>query len=211
MGLEKPGRLPKAICFRAVLYCGSFYDGAGQLGFDRADHGYRIYAGKRGAGTTPELWHRLVVLVSILIGFTMFRMCFNYLSVMTYETCSQKLLFKLRRDLYANMQAQDSSFFSKNRTGDLMTRLTGDLDMVRHTTCYVIRMIIDCVVLFLTTSITFLCVDWLFALAMLAVTPIIFILTKVFAKQVHPLYVDCASAFAHEHCRAGEHRRQPCR
>ena len=71
-----------------------------------------------------------------------------------------------------------------------MTRLTGDLDMVRHTTCYVIRMIIDCVVLFLTTSITFLCVDWLFALAMLAVTPIIFILTKVFAKQVHPLYVD---------------------
>ena len=62
----------------------------------------------------------------------MFRMCFNYLSVMTYETCSQKLLFNLRRDLYANMQAQDSSFFSKNRTGDLMTRLTGDLDMVRH-------------------------------------------------------------------------------
>ena len=101
---------------------------------------------KEGQGTTPELWHRLVVLVSILIGFTMFRMCFNYLSVMTYETCSQKLLFKLRRDLYANMQAQDSSFFSKNRTGDLMTRLTGDLDMVRHTTCYVIRMIIDCVV-----------------------------------------------------------------
>ena len=145
---------------------------------------------KEGQGTTPELWHRLVVLVSILIGFTMFRMCFNYLSVMTYETCSQKLLFKLRRDLYANMQAQDSSFFSKNRTGDLMTRLTGDLDMVRHTTCYVIRMIMDCVVLFLTTSITFLCVDWLFALAMLAVTPIIFILTKVFAKQVHPLYVD---------------------
>ena len=145
---------------------------------------------KEGQGTTPELWHRLVVLVSILIGFTMFRMCFNYLSVMTYETCSQKLLFKLRRDLYANMQAQDSSFFSKNRTGDLMTRLTGDLDMVRHTTCYVIRMIIDCVVLILTTSITFLCVDWLFALAMLAVTPIIFILTKVFAKQVHPLYVD---------------------
>ena len=86
---------------------------------------------KEGQGTTPELWHRLVVLVSILIGFTMFRMCFNYLSVMTYETCSQKLLFKLRRDLYANMQAQDSSFFSKNRTGDLMTRFTSDLNAIR--------------------------------------------------------------------------------
>jgi ATP-binding cassette subfamily B multidrug efflux pump len=88
------------------------------------------------------------------------------------------------------MQAQDASFFSKNRTGDLMTRLTGDLDMVRHTVCYVVRMLIDCVVLFLTTTITFLAVDWLFALSMLAVTPIIFILTKAFAKRVHPLYVD---------------------
>ena len=88
------------------------------------------------------------------------------------------------------MQAQDSSFFSKNRTGDLMTRLTGDLDMVRHTVCYVIRMLIDCVVLFLTTAVTFLAVDWLFALSMLAVTPVIFLLTKAFAKRVHPLYVD---------------------
>lgn len=145
---------------------------------------------QRGGSVTPALWSHLVFLVSLLIGFTLFRTSFNYLSIITYETCSQKLLFKLRRELYANMQAQDASFFSKNRTGDLMTRLTGDLDMVRHTVCYVVRMLIDCVVLFLTTTITFLAVDWLFALSMLAVTPIIFILTKAFAKRVHPLYVD---------------------
>ena len=71
-----------------------------------------------------------------------------------------------------------------------VTRLTGDLDMVRLTVLCHPHDLSDCVVLFLTTSITFLCVDWLFALAMLAVTPIIFILTMVFAKQVHPLYVD---------------------
>lgn len=145
---------------------------------------------QQGGSVTPALWSHLVFLVSLLIGFTLFRTSFNYLSIITYETCSQKLLFKLRRELYANMQAQDASFFSKNRTGDLMTRLTGDLDMVRHTVCYVVRMLIDCVVLFLTTTITFLAVDWLFALSMLAVTPIIFILTKAFAKRVHPLYVD---------------------
>lgn len=145
---------------------------------------------QQGDSVTPALWSHLVFLVSLLIGFTLFRTSFNYLSIITYETCSQKLLFKLRRELYANMQAQDASFFSKNRTGDLMTRLTGDLDMVRHTVCYVVRMLIDCVVLFLTTTITFLAVDWLFALSMLAVTPIIFILTKAFAKRVHPLYVD---------------------
>ncbi|MBP3705405.1 MAG: ABC transporter ATP-binding protein [Clostridia bacterium] len=143
-----------------------------------------------GGVVTPELWNRLVQLVILLIGFTIFRTGFNYLSVMTYETCSQKLLFRLRHDLYANMQAQDSDFFSKNRTGDLMTRLTGDLDMVRHTTTYVIRALIDCAILFLSTSITFLVVDWQFALSLLIVTPIIFIFTKAFAKQVRPLHID---------------------
>lgn len=133
---------------------------------------------------------RLVVLVAMLIGWTLFRTGFQYLSIITYETCSQKLIYGLRRDLYRNMQEQDQAFFARNRTGDLMTRLTGDLDMVRHTVCYVIRMLIDCVTLFLTTSITFLITDWLFALSMLVVTPIIFVLTAMFSKRVHPLYVD---------------------
>lgn len=150
-----------------------------------------VFTPVRQAGSvSPDLWQHLVVLVTALIGFTLFKTCFGYLSVITYEACSQKLLFRLRHDLYANMQSQDSSFFSKNRTGDLMTRLTGDLDMVRHTVCYVVRMLIDCTMLFLITAVTFLVIDWLFALALLAVTPVIFIFTKVFAKRVHPLYVD---------------------
>ncbi len=138
---------------------------------------------------TEEAVHRLIVLVVVLIVFTLFRTGFGYLSVLTYETCSQKLIFNLRRDLYRNMQEQDQNFFSKNRTGDLMTRLTGDLDMVRHAVCYIARMLIDCVVLFLTSTITFLVTDWLFALSLLAVTPIIFALTRAFSNSVGSLYV----------------------
>ncbi len=134
--------------------------------------------------------HRLIALVALLIGFTLFRTGFGYLSVLTYETCSQKLVYRLRRDLYQNMQEQDQAFFGQNRTGDLMTRLTGDMDMIRHAVCWVIRQLIDCTILFLTASITFLVTDWLFALCMLAVTPLIFLLTKHFSKRVHPLYVD---------------------
>ena len=139
---------------------------------------------------TEEVVQHLIFLVALLIGFTLFRTSFQYLSIMTYETCSQKLIFKLRRELYQNMQEQDQDFFSRVRTGDLMTRLTGDLDMVRFAVAWVIRQLIDCSVLFLTTSIVFLVTDWLFALSMLVVTPIIFALTYAFSKRVHPLYVD---------------------
>ena len=138
---------------------------------------------------TPEDLHRLAILVALLITWTLLRTGFGYLSVTTYEKCSQILIFELRRDLYQNMQEQDQSFFSKNRTGDLMTRLTGDMDMVRFMVAWVIRQLIDCTMLFLTTAITFLVTDWLFALSMLAVSPLIFLITFLFSKKVHPLYV----------------------
>ena len=134
---------------------------------------------------TPEVFRTLGGLVALLVGFTLFRTSFQYLSIMTYETCSQKLLFKLRRDLYKNMQEQDQDFYAKTRTGDLMTRLTGDLDMVRFAVAWVVRQLIDCTVLFLSAAITFLVTDWIFALSMLAVTPIIFALTFAFSKRVH--------------------------
>lgn len=143
-----------------------------------------------GGAVTPELQHRLLVLTCCLIGFVLVRTSVGYGMVINFETCSQKLLFGLRRELYANMQAQDPSFYATHRTGDLMTRLTGDLDMVRHTVAYVIRMLVDCAVLFTSTSITILIVDWLFALSLLAVTPVIFVLTYTFARHVRPLYVD---------------------
>lgn len=132
----------------------------------------------------------LVRLVTLLIGFTLFRTAFQYLSLITYETCSQKLVFHLRDFIYGNMQAQDSNFYNNTRTGDIMTRLTGDMDMIRHTVCWVLRMLIESIVLFLSASICFLVVDWLLALSLLLITPVIFLLTKSFAKRSRPLYID---------------------
>lgn len=139
---------------------------------------------------TQDVINLLIRSVIVLISFTLLRTSFCYLSVMTYETCSQGLIYKLRNDLYQNMQKQDMAFYSANRTGDLMTRLTGDMNMIRHTVCYVFRMLIDCIVLFLTTTICFIVKDFLFALCLLAVTPLIFAVTWKFSKKIGPLYVD---------------------
>ena len=150
-----------------------------------------VFQPLQASGTVPPgAVHQLAVLVAALIGFVLFRTGFGYLSVMTYETCSQKLVYQLRRDLYKNMQEQDQAFYGQYRTGDLMTRLTGDMDMIRHAVCWVIRQLIHCVVLFTTTAVTFLLTDWQFALVMLAVTPVIFVLTMLFSRRVHPLYVE---------------------
>ncbi len=132
------------------------------------------------------------VLVSLIIAmalFTLFRSILAYVSIIIYESCSQKFLYVLRADLFEKIQKQDSDFFSKNRTGDIMTRLTGDLDMCRHTIAYVIRCLVDCIFLFFASAIYMFSKNVVLTLVLLAATPILFLATHSFSKKIRPLFV----------------------
>ena len=143
---------------------------------------------RRGGAVTEQITRRLILMVALLIGWTLTRTAFRYLSLMTYEKCSQVLIFELRRDLYANMQKQDQDFYGRKRTGDLMTVLTGDLDVMRHMVSWVVRQLINSATLFIAAAVAFLWRDWQFALCLLAVTPLIFVITFLFSAKVRPLY-----------------------
>ncbi len=133
---------------------------------------------------------RLIYLVAAMIGFTLLRTCITYSSGICYEKASQGIIYKVRNYLFANVQRQDSDFFDKNSTGDLMTRLSGDLDMVRHSIAWIIKAVLECVVLFSASVIFFFSIDWLMALCMIALTPVIFGITLAFKKVIGPKYVD---------------------
>ncbi len=47
---------------------------------------------------------------------------------------SWRLTYEVRRDIFNKLTSLDQSYFFQNRTGDLMNRLTSDLNMVRETT-----------------------------------------------------------------------------
>lgn len=72
-----------------------------------------------------DLLYRLLF---AMVGFTFLRVIVVYGSCMIYETVSQSVLYRVRNYLYDKLQRQDMTFYSTYRTGDLMTRQTGDLD-----------------------------------------------------------------------------------
>lgn len=125
-------------------------------------------------------------LVAAMVLLTLFRVTVVYLDCMVYEKVSQATLYRVRNYLYNKMQRQDMAFYSVYRTGDLMTRLTGDLDAVRHMIAWVIRMIIESFSLFTATMVYFFFMDWKLALIMLAMAPMIFGIIYLFKKQVGP-------------------------
>lgn len=134
---------------------------------------------------------RLLIMLCLgMVVFTLVRTVIQFSSNMLYEVCSQGMLSKIRNYLFANVQKQDMTFYDRSSTGDIMTRLSGDLDMVRHSVAWIIKALLESIVLFTTSTVYFFILDPVMALCLLALTPLIFIISGIFRKDVGPKYVD---------------------
>lgn len=130
----------------------------------------------------------LIGLLAAMVGFTVLRGAMEYGSTMMYERSSQSMIFKIRNVVFKNIEDQDAKFYDSYRTGDIMTRISGDLDMVRHSIAWILRAVLECVVLFTSSIIFFFSIDWLMALCLSGLTPIIMLITASFRKKVAPKY-----------------------
>ncbi len=134
---------------------------------------------------------RLLIMLCLgMVVFTLVRTVIQFSSNMLYEVCSQGMLSKIRNYLFANVQKQDMTFYDRSSTGDIMTRLSGDLDMVRHSVAWIIKALLESIVLFTTSTVYFFILDPVMAICLLALTPLIFIISGIFRKDVGPKYVD---------------------
>jgi ATP-binding cassette subfamily B protein len=127
-------------------------------------------------------------LIGLMVGLTLFRVIVVYLDCMAYERVSQATLFRIRNYLYDKIQRQDMKFYSTYRTGDLMTRVTGDLDAVRHNIAWVIRCIVESLTLFTSAAVYFFLIDVKLALCVLSISPLIFLIVFRFRKKVAPMH-----------------------
>ena len=130
----------------------------------------------------------LILLIIGMILFTLLRTSMQYACNMYYEKASQGMIYKIRTHLFRKIENQDMDFYDRYRTGDLMTRLTGDLDMVRHMVSWVIKGCVESIALFAASMIYFFTIDWRTALCILAMTPVIFFVTRVFSRHAGPAY-----------------------
>ena len=132
----------------------------------------------------------LVSLVVAMCAVTLARTAMGYLMVVFSERSSQGLLYNLRVGLYRQLQEKDMSFYDQFRTGDLMTALTSDLDMIRYNVAYVFRQLITNVVLFVATVFYFLTTNVIYTVCLLLVTPFLFVILRKYSKKARPLYVE---------------------
>lgn len=92
----------------------------------------------------------LVFVLCIGIG----RCIFQYLKEFIYDLVSARIIVNIRRDLFNHIQSLSLSFFDKNNTGELMSRLKDDVDRIWAALGYVSMLIIEVII---HTSIVLFC------------------------------------------------------
>ena len=137
----------------------------------------------------PQNPEPLLGILSVMLAVKLGREGLRYLMIIFLETASQNTVFNLRKRLFEKMQYNDMSFFDNHRTGDLMTRMSSDLDWCRHFLAYIDYRIVDAVCTFLFTTVYLFTVNWKLTLLLIAITPVLLMITKVFSRHVRPRFM----------------------
>jgi ATP-binding cassette subfamily B protein len=138
----------------------------------------------------------LLPLLGVMFGITLFRTIVRYAYQMIFERIGQNVLFQLRKDMYKKLQELDFDFFNHTRVGDIMARMTGDTDAIRHFVSWVSYNIIECVLWFATAIIMMGTINFPLMVALVVITPIIYFLTMKMSKEAHPVFFEIRESFS---------------
>lgn len=90
----------------------------------------------------------LVPVLAAIFICTLVRVSVWYYIRYVLEITGQKVMMDIRNRGFKKILAMEFSFFDKTRTGDLMTRMTADVDMIRHFFAYVLFVFVEQTVIF---------------------------------------------------------------
>ena len=135
-------------------------------------------------------------LIGIMLAVTAVRAILRYATQMMFETCSQGVLYRMRDAVYRKLLQEDFAFYNRNRTGDLMSRQTGDMDAIRHFVAFVIYTVYENILMFIFALVMIFMVNVKLALSMMAVLPFCLFTTYLQSKHVKPRFHECRQSFS---------------
>jgi ATP-binding cassette subfamily B protein len=78
-----------------------------------------------------DIRSKILIFACLLVGIALIKGVFLYSQRWILIGISREIEFDLRNDLFRKLELQDSDFYQRYRTGDIMARLTNDLNAVR--------------------------------------------------------------------------------
>jgi ATP-binding cassette subfamily B protein len=139
-------------------------------------------------------------LALVAVGFV-----FEYLQTYVLQLTGQRIMHRLRMEVYGHLQRLDVRFYDRNPVGRLMTRVTSDVDALNDLFASGVITVFGDVFVLVGIMAAMLLMNWRLALVAFAVLPLIAWATHWFRRNVRESYrrvrglVARLNAFLQEH------------
>ncbi len=138
----------------------------------------------------------ILFLATVLVAIYIVRGIFLYAQRWILIGISRKIEFDLRNDLFRKLEGQDTGFYARYRTGDLMARMTNDLNAVRMVLGPGLMYSASTIVLSLFALVFMLNISPYLTLCALAPMPFASIVVQYFGRRIHERFERIQASFS---------------
>jgi ATP-binding cassette subfamily B protein len=122
-------------------------------------------------------------IILILIGIYVVSAIFNYIQQYIMADVAQKTVYEMRKDINAKLSRLPLKYFDGRTHGEILSRVTNDVDVISSTLQQSLTQLITSVVTLVGIVVMMLTISPMLTLIAFVTLPLSFLATKVIAKQ----------------------------
>lgn len=130
----------------------------------------------------------IILYASLLAGGQVVKSAAMYLQGYAQERVGQSVVYDLRKDLYAKLQRLSFGYYDKAQTGQIMSRMTGDIDAVKNFVGFGFMLMFTGGLSFVGTFAVMIAMQWKVTLISMVTVPLILLVLIRFNRKVGPAW-----------------------
>ncbi|MBJ9988573.1 MULTISPECIES: ABC transporter ATP-binding protein [Paenibacillus] len=144
----------------------------------------------------PQHFELVPALALTVIGVVTLKAVMQFLSGMLGGRLGNYLAYRLRNGCYEKLQVLSFRYYDTARTGDLMSRLTGDLEAIRQFIAFGIPQILNTILMVVFGAVMMLSISWQLTLATMISIPFLVFVALKFEGKIHPAFQEMRLALS---------------
>jgi ATP-binding cassette subfamily B protein len=142
----------------------------------------------------PERYEGVLGLTLTAVGIIVVKAGFQYVHGFSGGRLGNRLAYRLRNACYEKLQQLSFSYYDTARTGDLMSRLTADIEGVRMFIGFGFAQLLNTGLLLVFGFTMMFFIDWPLTLMTLVIVPVLGFVAIRFEQNIHPVFRSIRSA-----------------
>lgn len=148
--------------------------------------GYAIDAIELGEGRV--IINKVLYFAGWMIVFYIISSIFAYLRSILMIQLSQKIIHKMREDVFTKLVELPVGYFDRNQAGDIISRISYDIDTINTSLSTDIVQIVASIMIVIGSLIMMIIISPVLVWVMLITIPLSLLYTRFMSKKVRPLF-----------------------